>query len=279
MPGSLQVWFTLFIFTTARRLYTFSQVKRAAVEMGLTELASYITELIAEDEATMALEAEWNRGRKGRASTARGRAAEIDHSNDSLIGAIFSTVTRIKTTLNPSNPVHALAVEFLHHFFQDGASPVTRQTFEEQLVTMEKMLREWAGPFAEHVQKLQISLFVDQLKVQVPEFRTELENNPVPDISFSDVRVSRERGQENLNAVVARLLGEFYSTSPEHVEARRKLLGPVRDQNDRIAALRRTRRAGIPQHSIDVNPTTGEEYVVIDGEVIEDVDIVLPVEA
>jgi hypothetical protein len=279
MAGSLHSWISLLVFTTARRIYTLTQVRRAAAEMGLVEFVAELDEYIAHDEASLQLEGTWNRGRRGRASTARGRAAEIDNSNDRLLSAMHSGAERIRDSVRPTHPVHQVAVDFLHHFFPDGVVPVIRQNFEEQLITMETMLRELRGPFAEHVQKLQLSLFVDELSELVPQFRTELENHPVHDISFDQVRAAREQGQENLRAVVARALGIYYGTSPEHVEGRKRLLGPIREQNDRLAALRRSRRAGSVSPVIDVNPTTGQEYVVPDADVTADVEDALPAEA
>ncbi|MFU8806859.1 MAG: hypothetical protein ACNA8W_23835 [Bradymonadaceae bacterium] len=276
MAGSLQNWIVLFIFTTARRLYTLGQVKRAAVAMGLTDLVAFIDECLAEDEETFSKEGIWARGRKGRGSQARGRAAEIDVFNDRLISAIFTAVNDLTRTLKPGHPVCVLAQDFLHHFYSDGVSPIIRQNFEEQLVTMESMLRDFAGPFSEHVQKLPIGFHVEELKVQVQEFRAELEAHPPAALTFDELSAARDRGQENLRAVVACIVGKYFRNTPEHIEARQKLLGPIREQNDRIAALRRARRGG--STNVDVNPATGAEFVVVEGDLGDDVEVVVPVE-
>ncbi|MBA2664524.1 MAG: hypothetical protein H0U74_19710 [Bradymonadaceae bacterium] len=277
MAGSLQNWIVLLIFTTARRLYTLAQVKRAAVAMGLTDLVTFIDECLAEDEETFNKEAIWASARKTRGAQSRGRAAEIDIANDRVISAIFSAVNDLTKTLKPTHPVYVLAQEFLLHFYPDGVSPIIRQNYEEQLVTMERMLRDFDGSYAEHVQKLPIGLHVEQLKVQVPEFRAELEAHPPATLTFDELSAARDRGQENLRAVVARIVGLYFRNTPEHLEARQNLLGPIRRQNDRLAALRRARRAG--STNIDINPTTGEEFVVADSDLNDAVETVLPVEA
>ncbi len=277
MAGTLQQWFNLFIFTTARRIYTLTRVKQAAEELGHTEFAAFVGEKLLAERATFAMEAEWKRSRPTRVSKARGRSVEIDNSNDRLVGAIGSQVQKVIDSLNASHPVHKMALEFKYHFFSDGVASVTHQSFEEQLVTMEEMLVDLAGPFAEHVEKLNVGLFVDQLAIQVPEFGAELEAHPTTELSFDQIRAARDRGQEALLAVLGRGIGIYYGTSPEHVAGRKQLLGPIREQNDRIAALRRSRRRN--SAPIDIDPNTGEEFVIDVEDVIEDVEAAVPVGA
>ncbi|MFU8806462.1 MAG: hypothetical protein ACNA8W_21800 [Bradymonadaceae bacterium] len=256
----MATYITLLIFTAARRVFAFSQLLIIARRFQDEEVEAFLEKSIAHDRETLRKEALWRAARQPQ-GTGRGKAVDIDNAIDRLVGAMHKSVQNLVSSVDPGHPIVAKGREFNRAVFPDGAHPIVTLQHEDQLGVMEELLERFDGPLRSHISELSLTIYVDQLRTLVPQFRSELKKQePRPAITFDEVRAAREQGQENLLAIVARILGENYTNSTAHVERRNEYLSIVFEQNERIRSHRSRRRRVM----VDVNPDTGEEFVIED---------------
>ena len=101
---------------------------------------------------------------------------------------------------------------------------------------------------------VRLAPFVGRLKTLSPKFRESLKKETSREVSYDQVREARAVGQEAMLRVVAKILGDLPGSESQEALARQSLLGPVMNQNRRIAEAFSSRRP-----VTDVDPETGEE--------------------
>lgn len=251
--------FTLYRFSTGRRLFTLKVVLALARAHGNPLIIACSEEAIAFDEGTRATEAAWNRTR-GRASAARGNAVEIDAQIDRQLVGMHTGVSALHGAARTDSPLWKLSGDFLAHNYPDGPGVITNSAFEDELETVEEMLKDIVAMRPEDVAALAISYYVGELTRLAPLLATEL-STPTEGMRFEAVRAAREEGHENLCTLIGAIVSQYRGRTAENASIRAALLAPINAQNERVAERRRKRASP----DVDVDPETGEEIVTPPG--------------
>lgn len=248
----------LYRFTGGRRQLAMSQVKDRATTMGLGDIAGACEQGIEHEKRLRDLQREYA-VQKNRKMPAR--LQQLDPEIDRTLGAIYRIASEAAVALPP--PMSEMAQRLTEELFPQGASGITTRPYAEQSHEVTSIIErmESASDFLPAVEALGLTAFVKQLKLLNTEFRQVFEAEPKDRISPHEVRAAEAEAQDNLLAIVVRILGQFPERSPAHVEARTKLLTPVLRQNEAIREYLRARR-----RVRDVDPSTGKELEAPEGD-------------
>ena len=239
---------------SGRYAFSLKQMRERADQEGLDEVVQSIDEAIDQAKDTLDKEMRWAAIRN-RSSRARGDAALIDNKIDSLISSIRD---RVRTDLvgDDDDPIRQKAQAFMDTVFPDGVSAIIHQPFEVQLGMMDAMIARIESDLSDHVDALGLSRHIDRLAHLIEQFRHELEDNPVDELSFDEVRSAREKLHEATCHVVIALSYLLKSDDPATTRLRHHILRPLQQQQELVAEARRRQR-----HPTDVDPDTGQEVL------------------
>ncbi len=249
----LAPFFNLYNFTTGRRLFAAAQVRQRAGDRGLSELVARVDIAIEHDEQTRVLDKKWEQHKAQ--PQPRNEARAIDVKIDRNLAAIQETLLSPIRGLDPNNPARKSAQELLDDIFPDGVGAHIHEAHVDQLSSNDLVVETLEKPvYSATIAERGLQVFVDELEALNDAFRTELNKAPEATVSFDVVLAHRSHGQEYLLETLARILGQFPTSSTDDIAARAELLAPILHQNEAIAGHLRRRRP-IP----DVDPETGEE--------------------
>jgi hypothetical protein len=259
---TFEYFLDLYQSTTGRNIVALEQMLPIAEAYGATELVAYIEEAIESNRETRDMEGRWDRDRHID-EMARVEAHEISPELDKVVGAIHTQLESIAKAF-PGRPRGDAAAELLEQLFPEGAGGYTNRPFEDKLSGVRFLLGQFDGGWRDEVEMLGIGPSVERLREVADEFEEALRADDGPDpLSWDEVLEARQEAQEAMLRVVAKTLGTFASASDD--EARRELLAPIREQDERIGEFHRNQR-GVR----DVDPETGEEEEDVDPETEDD---------
>lgn len=252
-------FFSLNQFPIGRRLYTFYRVYDIAKALPAASIEALAAEAIAWDEKTYALEQRWaTKRRSGKPSAKQLRdqnaVQQLDIRLDKALTALRDAgeaLTRGADEVEDKDLI-ADVESFLHAIFPNGVAAVTSAAYDVELVAVKTIVGKLKGDLAPLVQKLGLSLNAERIASLAEKYDAALK--AVDNLDFGAVKAARERGQNYLLRIVARVLAAYDEPTEDHAQKRGALLAPVVKQNEAIRHHIRTRRS-----APDVNPKTGEE--------------------
>ncbi|MDI1446713.1 hypothetical protein [Polyangium sp. 6x1] len=241
---------SFYTFSTGRRLFALSQVRKAAFLASFVDLDAHVGEALAHDRETRALEAKWA-GRKPTIYSPEAR--QIDIYVDAALTAFRDGAEAQIRASAEGDPLAEAAQAMLLVLFPKGAGAITSLGFVEELAEVQRILSRLDEPdYQALVAELGLTRQVARLRDLEGQYRAAIEG-PGGALTFAQVKDARAKGQSLMLQAVALILGKYPSDSEADRKARGTLLEPILVQNE---AIRRYLRERKPIE--DVNPETGE---------------------
>lgn len=164
---------------------------------------------------------------------------EFDTVADAAVHQIFDDMTGTLKYLVATKDPRAKAVErFEERHFATGVGYITAARYETQLHRMERLVEDANGPSAALVDGLGWRRKVEAIEAAIGPYREAIAARQR--VTSNDVR----EAQDGMHVALCRLLGYVLWAYADRPELRERVLAPVDDQQDRIAAMMRARRAG-----------------------------------
>ncbi len=251
--ASIYNLFSLYRFSTGRRIFAHKVVREHAVHMNLGKLIAHIDSALEFDRLLNAQEAIWKR----RDSAPKTHPREIDYQIDRIHGAISSSLLQATVIFEPDSPIRTQAQDLHRVLYPQGVATLTRLRHVDQLLENSRVIQELFAPAWNTVlQELGLGMYLQRLSALNADFETLLQiaHEDRPKQTFDDIRSARLRGQDMMCTTIAHIIATFPGVSPQHIEARQTLFAPIRQQNERIGTYL-TRRSTVPE----VDPDTGQE--------------------
>lgn len=251
MSKSLGNVIRLHNFPGGRRELAQSQVAERARDMNHHELADHCHAAVDNEQQLRGYERRYRFEKK---QPVHPRLCELDPKIDRITGGIYRVAK--EAAILDDVELAELAQRVIDELYPAGAAAVTQLPYTEQVHEVDSILRELQvpGSLAPAVLKLGLSPHVSQLATMNGEFRAIVATLPLDVPTWDKVRARRAEAQERLLQTVAIIVGTYPGSSPEHVEARTKLLRPILDQEEAVYQFLRARR-----RVRDVDPATGTE--------------------
>jgi len=251
MDATLSALLTFYLFSTGRRIFALREVQALAKAGGHDALVAHCEAAIAHDCATRDTEALWATDKE--ASQYAPEAKQIDIHVDTALGALRDAINAESRGAAVQDYEGEAAMRLEEELFPRGVAAITTLPFIDELGELERILArvkspEWEGT----IKDLGLSRRVARLGELEQKYRAAL-TAPAKTVAFADVKNARAKGQSMMLQAAAMVLGIFPSDGEADVISRRKLLGPILQQNEAIRAYLRARRA-----IEDVNPETGQ---------------------
>jgi hypothetical protein len=251
--ASVGQYINSYVFSVGRRLVTIQRIEEIARDSAERVIAEQAQAAMVADRACWQLTRKWERARKKDEGT-RVDALEIDRSLDRGLSGAHRIANGYLHSLQPGDEQYDVSLEFNEKFFPDGVDAISKQPYEEELVDVEAMIGHWQTDWAPRVATIGLTSLASRIATLTMQYRDAITTVTQRDITWDEVRAADRQGQENMLRLVARILGDHNTDSPDDVELRTRYLATFNDQNRRIAELR-IRSAVVP----DVDPATGEE--------------------
>ncbi len=263
MDSNLSALLRLNRFSTGRRLYAYHRVLAIVTKMpevAARPIEDLVKEATTADQETYALEERWaTQRRTGKLSAKQQKAQralqKIDGQLDRAISGLRDgAMALVKGADEEEEALVAEVESFLHEILPNGVHAVTSLGYAEELVAVQWIVKKLEDPngLAPVVAQLGLSVNVERL-AKVAKKYDEAQMG-ADTLEFGALRAAREKGQDFLLRITAKILGTFDAPSGEVANKRATLLTPILTQNEAISDHARARR-NIP----DVNPETGEE--------------------
>jgi hypothetical protein len=238
MDKKLHALFDLYQIPTRRRIHALREVSLIASELGAEKLLELLNRALAHEEATLALENQWQRART---SDVAAKVKKIDGRVDRALTAIRDMAAAQASVSEPGEPLYERSIELLTALFPAGLHAVTTMSYAEELVEVDVILKKLGHELNQHVKALGLGALVDRLAAVAEEYR-EAQRLPREEMAFDRLRVARERGQSLFLRVVAVIAGTYFDETEEHERALSRLLEPIFAQNDAVGLALRHRR-------------------------------------
>ncbi|MCA9537800.1 MAG: hypothetical protein KC620_02865 [Myxococcales bacterium] len=179
------------------------------------------------------------RRRAQRGGRSGGRARLVDQRVDAVVMALYRTLVHTART-DAGTPIGDLAQQALNTLLPEGANPVTKLPYEEELIAVELLVTRLRADFGADLDAMNIAGWLTRLDALLPEYREVLALEAL--IHGADLAAARARMQSILRHMVAHVLGHYAAEG--ETEKREALLAPVVDQDDRVAEMLIRRRQG-----------------------------------
>ncbi len=165
-----------------------------------------------------------------------GRAAPIDRRCDVRIGFIHDTCARYVRDL-PGSEEAAAAEKVLRRYFPRGLRAFVQAPYEEELIQLEILVDGLSGPDADLARTLTIGHHLAVLVELRPQYAAALEyEDKVTAGELATAWQAVHQAMIELFCAIVTLVRD-----PEH---QAKVLAPIFDQDDRLAAIYARRRSG-----------------------------------
>lgn len=240
------------VFTTGRALFALQLMRSLPEAQQFPLLLAGIDEAIAAANAARAANQQWMK--QVGAPTARGKAGEYDVEIDRTIAGLDGHCSAYISGLGPDSPIAVLASEFSARWIPQGVAAITQLSFEDELEVVEELLAgiSGEGEDAEKATLLGLTPYIKRLDDLVPKFKAELLKHPTQGaLTWDKVRSIRALLQQELRYVIC----DVISTFKRQPQVLARVLRPLRDQEERLKALRQSRRKAVA----DVDPQSGRE--------------------
>lgn len=219
--------------SSARTDVTMSQISDLAAEVGDARLAELADAGRESARATAEIEHRY------RIQTPSRGVARVDRKMDAAVVGLFDGLVKERDYLiKARDPLAERFDRFLHVHFLGQVSTITRAPYEEELQRVEAMHAELTGTSAELVAEAGLERWIARIEQHLPEYRAALAARTL--VTGGDLASARRDMHRATCAVVGHVVSRYIGQ--DDVIAR--LLTPLIDQQDRIAAIMRARRQG-----------------------------------
>lgn len=187
-------------------------------------------------------------GQRGQGAAAR-VDAQMDASVIGLFDGLSDEVAYLERTDDPRAADYRLIIT---KHFQGQVSTITRAAYEDELQRVERLHADLIGPFADLIAQAGLEKWVGRIGETLPAYRAALEAQVL--VTGGDVLTARRQ----MHLLVCAVVGHVISTYLSRADAIEKLLAPLVDQQDRIAAIMRARRNGATTGPVDAGLIEGD---------------------
>ncbi len=244
---------TSYVFSPGRRIVTAQTILDVATAQNDVVLVQQAKDAIAFDRDVWLTQQSWTVNRDIREGT-RVSLRDIDQQLDRNISGIHTIAQGHIHSMEVGDEQYDISQEFVAKFFPNGAAPITRLYYEDQLVAVEAMLARWQTDWKDRLDKLALSALVRRTETLLVDYRAAVTTVAKRDLTWDEVRTMDADGQENMLALIVRVCGIYNSKSQHDIDTRNHYLATFFDQTQRIAAIRK-RTKNIP----DIDPDTGKD--------------------
>jgi hypothetical protein len=229
------------------------QVKVAATTDNFAALATHADVCIAHDRQTLIVEASWNA--QSGSSEGNPELRQVDYSLDPLVTSLRDTLNSQIRASSPGDPLIEKGNQLTQTLFPRGSAAITRASYPDEAVEVERILDEIAKPaWSDVVTAFGLGRITARIQTVAVKYRELLDAPAAEGMKYADVKAKRSQGQSLMLQAMAMVLGKYPSDSEADRQGRALLLGPILRQNEAIGQYLKSRRQ-VP----DVNPDTGEE--------------------
>jgi hypothetical protein len=242
----------------SRAIFALSQGRDRAKARGADKIVDAIDKAIAANQEARDAEGEWRHARQVD-DMSRREAAEIDHDLDRAVGALYRQLRDIKSLFD-DEPKGETAARILEKLFPEGAAAITRMSFEPELGAVNYILDSLEEDWGNDLDDLDITSTVQRLDTLADQFEDALAKPDRAETTWDEVREARKRGQDAMLHAVATVIAEYGTNEDADIEARREILSPLLEQDERVSQLHAENRT-----VTGVDPESGEEQPPEDG--------------
>lgn len=255
---SVRDLFDMYEHTPGSLLFGLGGTRAAAVKRNLPEIVASCDTALAAAQTYFNTDAAWERTKNQPKAVGDGEAAALDPQIDRVVTGIQETAANLIRSLPEGHPLAIAGTEFLRKALPNGAEGITKLRHPEQLVAVQQLLGRCsdANDLLPYVQKLGLAPLVERLRELCVRFEAALRNPSAGETTWDKLKAANFEAQERLAELVGKITGTFNLRTAEHIQARRDLLSPIMQQEERIAEARKQRRP-----LTDVDPNTGEPVV------------------
>ncbi|MCU0689927.1 MAG: DUF6261 family protein [Polyangiaceae bacterium] len=255
---TVSVLFNLYQQPPGGVIYSVEGTKQAAVRLNLPDVAQSCDACLESARAYLDRNGQWERTKNTSKARGEGEARTLDPTLDRSVAGIYNHVENLVRSFSKDHELAVAAREFSRLAFPNGAEGITSLPYAEELVAVKNLIQRSDDPddLAALVDKLSLKPMVENLRELAVKFETALRRVFPGETTWDQLKVAAADCHERYVQLVALIAGKYNLQTPEHIAARVALLGPIMEQDARIAESRKLRRP-VP----DVDPNTGELLV------------------
>lgn len=250
MDARLGSFITLYVFPSGRRTFALKQTLKVAETDGLSSLATHLRNALAHESSVRNLEVSWRAQERSKTPNADElRAADVEL--DAALSSFDAQFTASRATADASARLKLDALKL--KVFPDGLNGIVAAAWDVARVEVQRILDLLETPEArELADSLRLETYRTVLRSRLAKFNALRPQTSPQRIENRDVEAAQARGQSLLLATVAMILGLHPTDEARDVQARTRLLWPIIEQQEQLAAAYKGR--GGPS---DVDPDSG----------------------
>jgi hypothetical protein len=244
----------LYEFTPGRAIFCVQGTRKEATKRQLPDLVAVCDVTLDASHKFFDATAAWERTKNVPKARGEGEAVALDPLLDKAVSGLYDGAANFSRSLSANHDLSVLAQQFTRKAFPRGPAGITTLAFEDESVAVKNLLKRCDDPqdLGSFVAKLNLSPFVEEIRARSVQFEAALRKTSPAEISWGKVKEAGAETQERLAELVVKIAGTYNLRTDEHIAARAALLGPIMEQNERIAQARKHRRP-----VTDVDPSTG----------------------
>ena len=236
----------LYQFSLGGIAYCVNHMRGELVELGNDELVEVADRAVEKHRKARSLAYDWNQ-QKQRDPLRREGTASLDNRIDGTLSSLLGAA-EILADLEAETEQKRVAEEFVEDLFPSGVYPITSMKFADQFVAVTELLDRLEGPYAEHVEVMNVGPIVEQLEELNGQFGAKLEQVSET-LAYDEVETAKVKAEDAFHELVALAIGGY----ARDMETLNRVMAPVLEQTERTRRHLRG-RGSIPE----VDPETGE---------------------
>lgn len=259
MDGRLGSFISLYVFPSGRRTFALKQTLKVAETDGLSSLATHLRSALAHESSVRNLEVAWRAQESSKTPNADElRSADLEL--DAALSSFDGQFTASRATADSAARIKLDALKL--KVFPEGLNGIVAAPWDVARVEVQRVLDVLETAEArELADSLRLETYKTVLRSRLARFNALRPQSAPPRIESRDVEAAQARGQSLLLGTVAMILGLHPTDEVRDIQARTRLLWPIIEQQQQLAAGYKGR--GAPS---DVNPESG----LVEGERISD---------
>ncbi|MFU8805100.1 MAG: hypothetical protein ACNA8W_14900 [Bradymonadaceae bacterium] len=219
---------------------------------------------MAVDVAVETFELEQRYKRDRQASNARGNAQAVDTDSDRTLGSFYRGIEEFTRNYGPQHRLGKMAHMLLKAFYANGLKAVVHQPFEDQFVSMERIVRLGQTEYAAEIAELGLNHWFERIVALTEQYGMELAATRDKTVTWAEVQDARRRCRHHGHRVITAVLFSFGEDTEQDRTRRNELLEPLTLQQRAVYEMQRTRR-----RVTDIDPTTGVEVESDDLDILD----------
>lgn len=243
----------LYQFSLGGIAYCIGEMRPRLKEEGNSEALELADKTLEKTRAARQQRYDWDQ-RKRQDPLKREGTKELDNRIDQTLSGLLKVAESL-ADLELESERTRLAEEFVDDLFPSGVYPITSKTFADQQFAVAELIERMKGDYAEHVEKMKVKEYVQQLESLNTEFG-ELLAPAHEGVSYDEVESSFQEAENLFHGLIGKIMGAYYADT----DTLNRVMKPVLEQTERTRRHLK-RRGTIPE----VDPETGEPVEPTDG--------------